>query len=71
VKMVDFNVDVNGAFEPEPQETDPVIRVAEALAADYLTTFMDYVRRKQAERKDRPVVQLWAPYRCKKLGAKK
>ena len=67
----DWNVDVNGAFEPEPQETDPVIRVAEALAADYLATFMDYVRRKQQERADRPVVQLWPKYRCKKLGGKK
>ena len=67
----DYNVDVNGAFEPEPQETDPVIRVAEALAADYLTTFMDYVRRKQDERKRRPVVQLWPPYTCKKLESKR
>ena len=65
----DWNVDVTGFFEPE--ETDPVILVAERLAADYYSTFMEYVRRKQRERAEREVVQLWPKYRCKKLGGKK
>ncbi len=64
----DWNVDVNGAFEPE--ETDPVILVAERLAADYYSTFMDYVRRKQKERKERPPVQLWPNFRCEVLAKK-
>ena len=64
----DWNVDVNGAFEPE--EIDPVVLVAERLASDYYDTFMDYVRRKQKERKERPVVQLWPVYRCPTLERK-
>jgi len=67
--MVDYNVDVNGAFEPE--ETDSVIRAVKRLLDDHADIVIKYVKLAQAERKERPVVQLWPPYTCKKLESKR